>query len=258
MHGFGKQIVAFGRFEIELDGMRAGVLCLFDKACGGIDIAAGADGDEQVAGADRGFDFIHPVGEFTEPDDVGPHETGDVTGKAGDCGGKVVMPFALGCRNWCTECCGQFAVHVKQLSRTGTLVQVIDVLRHQQEIAGKFALQPRQCDMRGVRLHVGHAPAAFVVELMDQARGSSLETLRCRHVAVVDPRPDAVLVAKRVDTGFCRNAGAGEDDDPPQFAQARRPAIRRMEQAMNRNGMIPKRSSELMLDADAGAGKTAR
>ena len=46
----------------------------------------------------------------------------------------------------------QFAVHVEQPRRPGALVQVVDILRDDQQLARPFGIEPRQRAMRGIGL----------------------------------------------------------------------------------------------------------
>jgi hypothetical protein len=92
-------------------------------------------------------------------------------------------------------------VHVDDVPRAGALVQVVDVLGDEDEAAGERALQPCQCIMRGIRRDARKAAPPLIVEVVDEA-GIAGESLRCRHVAIVHLRPDAALVAERVDAGF--------------------------------------------------------
>ena len=48
----------------------------------------------------------------------------------------VAADVAIGAERTC-----QLAMHVDELARTGPLVKVVDILRHQQEIARPFAFE---------------------------------------------------------------------------------------------------------------------
>ena len=48
-------------------------------------------------------------------------------------------------------CLGEFAVHVHEADRAGTLVQVVHILRTQEEAVTQLRLQFRQCNVSGIR-----------------------------------------------------------------------------------------------------------
>ncbi len=79
-------------------------------------------------------------------------------------------------------------MHVAHLARSATLMQIIDVLRDEQHIAGIFHLQPGKRPVRRVRLHAGQRRAARIVEPQHQI-GVAREPFGRRYVinAVVFP-----------------------------------------------------------------------
>ena len=60
-------------------------------AGGGVDEAGSADGGKNIGAVERGLNFVHVVGHFAEPDDVGAQMAGPAAGGAGERGGGVFM-----------------------------------------------------------------------------------------------------------------------------------------------------------------------
>ncbi len=65
---------------------------------------------------------------------------------------------------------GQLAMHVQQPPRSCAFVQVIDVLRDQQQLAGPLRIEPRESLMGGVGSDRPKLCAARIVECMNQRR----------------------------------------------------------------------------------------
>src|SRR3546814_917119 len=90
-HGAGRRAVfrlgeerrALRRFEVELDGARAGIARLLHEARGGVDVSRGADGEEQAAAAERVLDALHLERHLAEPHDLRAHAAGGVAAGAG-------------------------------------------------------------------------------------------------------------------------------------------------------------------------------
>lgn len=86
MDRFGKVAHAFGWFEIEFDRMSAVGACLGDEPCGGINVAARANRDEEICLGKRITDVTHAVGHFAKPNDVRAHAAGFIAAGAGEIG----------------------------------------------------------------------------------------------------------------------------------------------------------------------------
>jgi len=63
---------ALRRIKVQLQRPRAHIARGLDIACGGIDRARCANGNEKIAIAQRRLNFRHAVGHFAKPDDVWP------------------------------------------------------------------------------------------------------------------------------------------------------------------------------------------
>ena len=114
----------------------------------------------------------------------------------------------------------QLAVQMQRRPRTAALVQVVNVLRHQQKLPGDALFKLAQRDMRGVRFRRRQRPPALVVKAPHQRRVAR-ETFRRRHILHPVVLPQAVARAKSPQAGLRRNSRAGQDDNsPPDFFAA--------------------------------------
>ena len=135
-------------------------------------------------------DPLHVVGHLAEPDDVGPDPAGDRAGRATRALAHRPVPGeALVAGE--APAAGQLAVHVEQALGPGALVQVVDILRDDQQLARPFGIEPRQRVMRGVGLDLAEPRPPRVVELVDQRRIAAIGLGR-RDVLDAMPLPQAV------------------------------------------------------------------
>ena len=118
----------------------------------------------------------------------------------------VVHPAAAG-----TAHLQQLAVHVAQPAAAGPLVQVVDILRHQQEVTrpGRFQFRQRAVGGVGRDGRVLQLAAALVVEALHQRRVAG-KGLRRRHVLDAVVLPEAIGGAEGADAALGGDAGAGE------------------------------------------------
>lgn len=105
-------------------------------------------------------------------------------------------------------------MHVDDVLRTSTLVQIIDVLSDDDHLAGILPLQKPKRFVSCVGLDsLGEKLAtALVVEAVDEGR---ITTKRLRGGDVFDPvvLPQAVDRSEGANAGFRGDAGAGQDHD---------------------------------------------
>ena len=111
-------------------------------------------------------------------------------------------------------------MHLHHALAAGAGVQVVDILRHQQEFARPFAVQPRQRVMRFVRLDLRQLGAACIVP-GQHGVGVTRESFGRCQVLGAEAGPQPVRVAKGRQAGFRADAGAGQDDDPQIGTRAR-------------------------------------
>ena len=106
------------------------------------------------------------------------------------------------------------AMHVDHVARARLLVQRIDVLGHDGDLAVVFLLEMRQRLVGGIGRDMGGAehPAGVVVEI-EHLLLVAMPGLDGGDLLEVHPIPQPVLVAKGVDAAFLGDARAGQDDD---------------------------------------------
>ena len=100
----------------------------------------------------------------------------------------------------------------EQPLRPGALVQVVDILGHQQQLAWPCGVEPRQSDMRRIGLDRGKRRPASIVESVDQLRIARIGLGRA-HVLDAMSFPQAVRPAECGDAALGRDARAGQDHD---------------------------------------------
>src|SRR5207253_10764180 len=121
----------------DFERLRAAVARGLDETGCPIDRARGPDRHEQLAGADRIVDALHLVRHLAEPDDVRANSAGDAAAGANRALAHRPKPAeARIARRAPTP--GQLAMHVEQPLRAGPFVEVVDILRNQQQLARPF------------------------------------------------------------------------------------------------------------------------
>jgi hypothetical protein len=103
-------------------------------------------------------------------------------------------------------------MHVQHAGGAGALVQIVDVLGDDQQLAIERPVQPGQCRVGRVGRGRQHPGAAQVVEALDQ-RGIAGEGLW--RGDILDPvlLPQSILGAERPEAALGADAGAGQDHD---------------------------------------------
>ena len=99
-----------------------------------------------------------------------------------------------------------------RLLRARALVERVDILGDEQEIAVPRRLEPGQRHMRGIGLDLGRADPPRVVEFMNQRR-IARERLGSRDILDPVAFPQAVGGAERLQPALRADPGAGQDDD---------------------------------------------
>src|SRR4029450_10752123 len=106
---------------------------------------------------------------------------------------------------------GHLAMHVQQPSRTGALVQIIDILGEDQPFARPFGIELRQCLVRRVGLDLAETRPPRIVELMHQRRVAAVGFGR-RHVLDPVAFPQPVSASKGGEAAVGADPGAGQGD----------------------------------------------
>jgi hypothetical protein len=94
-------------------------------------------------------------------------------------------------------------MHVQQVLRSGPLVQIVDVLGYQQDLARPLGFQPGQCQMGRVWYHraIEQRPPARIVKSVN-ALGIALKGLGRRDVFQAHLGPDTFRIAATIDLGI--------------------------------------------------------
>ena len=122
-------------------------------------------------------------------------------------------------------------MHVAHIFGAAALMQIVNVLRHQQGIARELRFQSRKGLVRRVGLDLGQPCAPLVIEAQHQVRIARKTLWRC-HVIDRVVLPQTARVAKGIDPTFRADAGSGQDDNALWFcAQTRPPHGNRLSKA---------------------------
>ena len=104
-------------------------------------------------------------------------------------------------------------MHVDEAAAAGPLVQIVDVLRHDEQVVAQLVLQPGERVMRGVGDDGCQGPASRVVEAEHQL-GVGLVALRRRDAVDGVSLPQSVGGAEGRHSALGGDAGTGQHDDP--------------------------------------------
>ena len=181
-----------------------------DETCRRIDRAGRADRHEQVRAPQRIVDRVHLIGHFAKEHDVGP-QPGLAAAIAYRSGRQRSAPrHRLPARR--AQRRSQRAMHVDQPLRPSPFMQVIDILRDDQQFARPRPVERRQRLMRGIGRHIVQLRAPLVIEAMHQ-RGIARDRFGRADILDAMPFPQSVRPAKGGKPAFGGNPRAGEDDD---------------------------------------------
>ncbi len=86
-------------------------------------------------------------------------------------------------------------MHVQQTPRSGTLMQIIDILGDQQKFAPPFRIEPRERLVRYIGLNMSKGRAPRIVECLHKRR-IACERLGCRDILNAMTLPKPVWPAK--------------------------------------------------------------
>ena len=103
-------------------------------------------------------------------------------------------------------------MHMQQPLRPRPLMQIIDILRDDEQLARPFRIEPRDRAMGSVGLDLGQPRPPRVIKFVHQ-RGIANERLGRRDILDPMPLPQAVRRPERSQPALCANPRAGQDDD---------------------------------------------
>ena len=110
------------------------------------------------------------------------------------------------------KCVPDFSVHMDDVFGTRTLVEIVDILRDQEDLRAADAFQICNGVVSGIGFDRCECGTAQVVEALDKIRIPN-KGFRSGDLFDLVPLPQAVFVAEGRQTGFRGNTGAGENDD---------------------------------------------
>ncbi len=172
----------------------------------------GADSDKEIRLLQRMVNLLHADGHLAKPHHVRAQRRRKLTAGAAIVGGKIAAPInhlsAVGAARL-----QQLAVHMQHATVARALVQVVDILRHQQKVIAQHLLQLGQRLVRGVGLDLAglQRATARVIKTLHQLGIAAIALRRC-HILYAMLFPQAVGGAKRLDARLGRNARAGQND----------------------------------------------
>jgi hypothetical protein len=106
----------------------------------------------------------------------------------------------------------QRPMHVQQAYGARPFVQVIDVLGDDEQIAPPLGIEPCQCDVRIIRLHLVERSSASIVERMHQVRIAG-KGLGSGDILDVVTFPESIGPTKGCNAAVGANACSGQNDD---------------------------------------------
>lgn len=204
---------------LKVDQHRPGpnAACGRRDACSRMNVTRCADDQAQIStleGIDGGVNAVHSHWNFTEPHDVWPHPRGGRTTGAFHEGRRVKVRLGHSLLRSTVAFAAEHSeltVHGQKRGRTGTLVQVVDVLRDEQHV-WPFPLKFDQGAMGSVRLDVQQSLATKRVETPNGLRIAPPRGWR-GHLIDAMPFPQPVLSTEGGHTRFSRNSCSGQDHD---------------------------------------------
>ncbi len=179
---------------------------LVNEAGGGIDGAGGAYDEHERSLIDLALDAIHAEWDFSEEDDVRAEKSaaGAATNVGEDAvdgmvfyGWAAATVFAAGL--------GEFSVHMEEANGAGALVQVVNVLRAEEEAVAELSFELGESDVTGVGLGGLRGRSACGIELPYEG-GIALPGFGSADVIKVMAGPEAVRGAEGGGTRGVRSA----------------------------------------------------
>lgn len=98
-------------------------------------------------------------------------------------------------------------MHMQHPLCPGAFVQIIDILRHDQQFTGKLPVQPRQCLMRRIWLRLLDRLAPHIVETQHQI-GIAGEALRRCDILDLVLLPQPAARTECIDPAFGADSGS--------------------------------------------------
>ena len=202
-----------GWFGANVDGACPVLARPVNEVGGGVDRAGSADNKHEGGAVDFALDAVHLDGNLAEEDDVGAEARS--ADAVGDFVESAVNGMVLDGRPTTflrAARFGEFSVHVKEADRACTLVEVVDVLRAEEEAVAEVGFELSESAVGGVGSGGLRGGSAGGVKLPDEG-GIALEGFGSADVLDAMAGPEAVGGAEGGEAALGADAGAGEDED---------------------------------------------
>ena len=180
-----------------------------EQRCGRIDIETGAYHQHDIRRGSNAAGLVEIRHSFAEENDVRPEERTVRMAVA-----VVLLPSLQRHRGYLVDRRTQFgdlAVQVNDAGGSGTLMQVVDVLRDDTRLRHRL-LQPRDSHVRCIGLGRQRVTPAVVVKLDAQLRVGQPRLMRT-HIFHTVVLPQTVTVAEGTQTALGTHAGSGKNNN---------------------------------------------
>ena len=182
------------------------------EAGGRFDTAGSPDGQEERRFIESGEDAIEVERGFSKPADVRANFASAGAERKFAWGFVELYVFERQAGAGVAAALEEFAVHVNYALGTSLLMEIVDVLRAQEQATGEGILESSESEMGGIGLCGGGCAAAHGVKVPYQARVAAPGVGRGDlFEAVVAPQPSGI--AKRGDPTFGAYTGAGKNEN---------------------------------------------
>ena len=115
----------------------------------------------------------------------------------------------------------ELAVHVKNLLGAASLMEIVNILRHENDLTIERLLQSRQSQMAPIWFDASEKPLpALIIKPLHQDRVTG-KALGRSDIFDSMPFPQTINPTKGLNPGLRRDACSGEDDDGPTHFLAR-------------------------------------
>lgn len=199
--------------RLRADVISSGAACsVSGKVGGGLDGPGSADGEEERSAVEGRENLLEVKGSFAEPADVRANLAAALA--AGNAVGLFVELRVFEGREGARVAAGfkKFAVHMDDARRARLFVEIVDVLRAEEEAIAELPAESGDGLVGGIR-HGGRGDAAaHGIEIPDEA-GIAAPGLRRSNVFETVVAPESAGITEGGDTAFGADASAGEEED---------------------------------------------
>ena len=182
------------------------------EAGGGLDGAGGANGQEDRRIVESSKNEIEMKGSLAKPADVRPDFAAAGAQRKFVRGFVELRVFERRPRARITAAFEKLSVHVNDARGASLFVEIVDILRAEEQTAGERLLEIGEGEMGGIGLGGRGNPAAHRVEVPNQTR-IAVPGARRGDIFEAVVAPEATGIAKRGDSAFRAHPGARQDEN---------------------------------------------